>query len=415
MMFENKKAEQEVSQQDIMQSKRDIKAVQSKLKKFDAGIPKSEHVSSEYLLSKQKKKVKQFPVQTVITAAAAAVIVIVAGTLVLSGGIFSASKDDAEQAKPEAPAASSSAAESIMTNTGGEEEKADGVIEEYEEESSSADAEDEKEAVYAAGSYSELLKVVEGAAADFSHVISMNANRTENDDGYGIIGNEVVKMDCEIILQTSEEFTALSAVMLDGERTNVFTYGNKRVFSVSSEEMGELIGIEDTATGELLSVIKLGAGRIVKRLVLDDDKLVVIGIIPNDEENSYGAFDATLVSVFNLADGYLPVKDERFAAEGELFTVITNSGEIFVVIRRFAVGRMNMSTMEIEGMDYIPTFLYNSTVDRIAPSNIYISSEMASMDYLIIFKVDGEEANTMAYLGAADPLVAINYLIEKIK
>ena len=37
------------------------------------------------------------------------------------------------------------------------------------------------------------------------------------------------------------------------------------------------------------------------------------------------------------------------------------------------------------------------------------------MDYLIVFRLDSENSRALAYLGSADPLPAVNYLVEKLK
>jgi len=430
-MFENKKISENrirakadigVSLNDMMQSEQDMSFVHSKLEKLDRAIPESEHLSSEYLLKRAKEKKKSFSVRTVVMAASAAAVVLIIGVAAAASGISFKETDSNDMAMDQEMTYSSSTV--IMddakeeegepeTEWKGEETEDTPAVEEDAENGMNGNAQDN---VYAAGSYSELLRVVEGAAKDFAHIITPVSGKTESDNDSGIIGSVVSQMNVEFILQTDAEYSTVKEIILSGNKTNVITSGSKRVYAVSSEEMGALVGIDDAATGELMSVIRLDAGEKIKQLLLRDEILIIISEVSKEvEEETIGAFDAAVINVFNISDGYLPSKVERYASEGDLFTVLTDSSGIYVVVNRFAVGEMNMTTMEIEGMDYVPMVLCGDTYYRIAPSNIYITGTMASMDYLIMFQIGDEEMRAYAYLGTADPLVAVNYLIEKFK
>jgi len=429
-------AEQNAISPDILQSEKDIAFVSEKMKKLDAGVPVPSNLSSEALLKRSGDRKRVFRVNPAVFSAVAAVAVlaVISAALIAvigSGalnmkGAMSSSADFYQENSSAAigipqndlsgsarnDAAESAAADKSFDNLSDSAEQAPESLDPAPEETAASGS------PYPAGSYSALLDVVNGSLPDFAHVINQEkeTDSVADDDSDGVIGHVVVSVASNIITGQDPEYQVLLEALQDVTPANVMTYGNKRVYSVYTEELGALVCIDDKSTGTLASVISLGHYSEIKRLVMHNDLLVVItDISENFGEISVGPFGVTLVDVFDISDGSSPLQTERYACEGDLFTVLADPSGVFVAIKRFAVDSAGANGVEPGDMSYVPMMMYNDTFSRIAPSDIYIAPEMASMDYIVVFRLEGDNSHALAYLGSADPLIAINYLIEKFK
>ncbi len=423
-----------ISDLDILQSEKDIEYVREKLERLDADIPVPERLSAQYLLRRAENKKRLVWLRPVLIAGAVALAIVIGLTasgisLFIAGtgmgkdavmfpnnfdsqsGLYTASPELAE--KPDDKY-------NINGSLGASPDS-------EEKESSEKSYQESGSGAYTAGSYSEVRSVIEGSLFDFAHVVGPNkradsdsaaldSNEKADAEGTGVIGRITVSIENTIVMSGDAEYHIAYEAAQTQPHDNVVTSGTRRVYSVYSDELGPLVCIDDITSGTLAAAIKLGRVITVKQLMLYNDDLIVISDTDeNFGEISVGAFGVMVADTFDLSDSYAPRQTERYACEGKLFTVIANSGGIFAAVRRFAVDGVDPDSMEIHDMSYIPMVMYNGQYSRISPSDIYISPEMASMDYLIVFRLDVEDGRALAYLGSADPLPAVNYLVEKLK
>lgn len=414
-----------VSDPGILQSEKDIEFVRERLEKLDAGIPVPDKLSAQYLLRRAENKKRVVWLRPALIAGAAALVIIIGITggirLIYSG--MSKSNDAALEASEDAESYS------LSLTGGAPEEIMDGF--DYEADSSvqsstisAVSGDSSGTEAYTASSYSDVLDAVTVSLFDFRHVLTpgkqssaSGADEKANEgESTGVIGRITVSIENTVIKLGDAEYQIAAEAAQAQPHENVVTSGTRRVYSVYSDELGPLVCIDDIAADTLAAVIKLGRVITVRQLMLYNDDLIIISDTDeNFGEISVGAFGAMVADVFDLSDCYAPVQNERYACEGELFTVITDSSGIYLAVKRFAVDGVDPDSLEISDMSYIPMVMFNGSYSRIAPSDIYIAPSIASMDYLIVFRLDGENSRALAYLGSADPLPAVNYLVEKLK
>ncbi len=406
----------------VLQSKEDMEFIRGRLEQLDDGIPVPDKLSAQYLLRRAENRRRAAWLRPALIASAAALVIVIG----LAAGVFgvmnfafragSADRkpEDSSACLQEVPKAEDAFPE--LTVGGAAQSTA-------REDKDALSSPSEAAGTYSAGSYGDVLAAIEGSVADFAHVLQPNKSsapsQKENggeSDFTGVIGKIVVSIENKVIVQDDAEYVMLCEDALRLPHENVATSGGRRVYSIESDQLGPVVCIDDVASGAVLAAIKLGGDISVERLIINNDRLIVIADTDKEfGEIPLGAFGVTIADIFDISDGSAPVQTGRYACEGELFTVITDSSGVFAAVRRFAVDNIDPDSLEIDDMSYVPMFMHDGSYSRIAPSDIYLAPSLASMDYMMVFRLDGENNRPLAYLGDADPLHAVNYLLEKFK